>query len=135
MSVRSRSRRVRSAFPFGTNPARSFAPPYVIREAEVIPEPAQKICPTVEMIMMILNAVSPSEDWKTAISVKDMAALCDLSRQRFAQLVQEKTAIAALEPKLVIVNDNVRGRHRSYWPMLADARSIQPPARGLPRTS
>src|ERR1700747_3159502 len=55
--------------------------------------------------------------------------------QRFAQLVQEKTAIAALEPELVIVNDNVRGRHRSYWPMLADARSIQPPARGLWRTS
>ena len=42
---------------------------YVIREAEVIPEPAQKICPMVEMIITILNAVSPSEDWKTAITM------------------------------------------------------------------
>src|SRR5258708_40069112 len=48
--------------------------------------------------------------------------------QSFAQFVQEETAIAALEPQLVVVNDNVRGCHHSQWPLLADARSIQPPA-------
>src|ERR1700731_2964538 len=48
--------------------------------------------------------------------------------QSFAQFVQEETAIAALEPQLMVVNDNVRGGHHSQWPSLADARSIQPPA-------
>jgi hypothetical protein len=46
-------------------------------------------------------------------------------------LVQEKTAIAALEPKLVVVHDNVGGRHHSHWPLQVDARSIQPPACGF----
>src|SRR5260370_39072036 len=51
--------------------------------------------------------------------------------QRFAQFVQEETAIAALEPQLVVMNDNVRRRHHSRWPSQADARSIQPPASGI----
>ncbi len=34
--------------------------------------------------------------------------------QRFPQFVQEKTAISSLEPQLVVVNDNVRGRHHSH---------------------
>ena len=42
---------------------------YVIRDADVIPEPAQKNCPTVEMIITILNAVRPSEVWNTAITM------------------------------------------------------------------
>src|ERR1700674_5230872 len=48
--------------------------------------------------------------------------------QRFSQFVEEETAIAALEPQLVVVNDNVRRRHHSRWPSQADARSIPPPA-------
>jgi hypothetical protein len=43
--------------------------------------------------------------------------------------VQEKTAIAALEPQLVVVNDNVCGSHHSHWRLRVDARSIQPLAR------
>jgi hypothetical protein len=45
--------------------------------------------------------------------------------------VEEEAAIAALEPQLVVVNDNVRGRHHSHWPLQKDARSIQPPASGI----
>ena len=48
--------------------------------------------------------------------------------QAFAQHVQEKAAIASLEPQLMVVNDNVRRSHHSHWPTWADARSIQPPA-------
>src|SRR5712664_4349440 len=34
--------------------------------------------------------------------------------QTFAQFVQEETAVAALEPELVVVNDDVRGGHDSH---------------------
>src|SRR5690348_12695829 len=51
--------------------------------------------------------------------------------QSIAQLVQEEGAIAALEPKLMVMNDDVRGRHHSHWRSWADARSIQPPASGF----
>ena len=43
--------------------------------------------------------------------------------------MQEKATIAALEPQLVVVNDDVCGRHHSHWRSRVDARSIQPLAR------
>src|SRR5713101_2990595 len=43
--------------------------------------------------------------------------------------MQEKAAISALEPQLVVVNDYVCGSHHSHWQLRVDARSIQPLAR------
>ncbi len=44
--------------------ARSRLNANIMRDALVIPEPAQKNCPTVAMIMTILNAASVSDDAK-----------------------------------------------------------------------